>query len=147
MPPPPPQPPSAIVQASGPTDPRQRLINSVRQYVHMDNMVERFNAQAANARELRSKHETETIQLLKQLGLHKSTLQISGGTLHLAQRRVPGSLTWGYLEREIPAWASSAGFSAAQSASLLRWLQEHRDMKETESLIKKESKAADPEMQ
>jgi hypothetical protein len=129
-------PPAAIVQATSPTDPKQRLITAVRGYVHMDNLVESFNAQAANAREVRSKHEETAITLMKQLGLQKSTLQISGGTLQLTQKKTPAGLTWTYLEREIPAWATAAGLKPTQAAGLLKWLQDHREIKEVEALKK-----------
>lgn len=132
-------PASAIVQAASPSDPKQRLITAVRGYVHMDNLVENFNAQATNARELRAKHEAEVISLMKQLGLQKSTLQISGGTLQLTERRTPAALSWTYLEREIPAWATSAGLRPNQAAGLLAWLHDHREIKETE-VLKKGSK-------
>jgi len=129
-------PPSTIVQVTSPTDPRQRLITAVRQYVHMDNLVESFNAQATNARELRNKHEGEVIGLMKQIGLQQSVIKVSGGTLQLAQKKSPGPLTWGYLEREVPAWATANGLKPTQAASLIAWLQKHRDVRETEYLKK-----------
>lgn len=108
----------------------------------MDNLVESFNAQAANAREVRAKHEEDVISLMKQLGLQKSTLQISGGTLQLTQKKTPAGLTWGYLEREIPAWATATGLKPTQSAGLLKWLHDNREMKEVEAL----KKGSKPEM-
>lgn len=132
-------PPSSIVPVTSPTDPKQRLITAVRSYVHMDNLVESFNAQAANARELRAKHESDVIGLMKQLGLQKSTLQVSGSTLQLAQKKTPAALSWSYLEREVPAWATSAGLKPTQAAGLLKWLQDHREVKEVE-MLKKGSK-------
>lgn len=131
-----PAPPTQIVQATSATDPKQRLITAIRGYIHMDNLVESFNAQATNAREVRSKHEADALTLIKQLGLQRSTIQVSGATLQLAQRRTPGTLTWGYLEREIPAWATQAGLKPSQAASLIAWLQDHRETKETEYLKK-----------
>lgn len=103
----------------------------------MDNLAESFNQQAMNARALRSKHETDAIALMKQLGMSESTIQLTGGTqLTLAQRRAPANLTWSYLEREVPAWASRAGLTPVQSAALIKWLQEHREVKQTEYLKK-----------
>lgn len=133
----PPQQSTQLVQATSATDPRQRLITAIRGYVHMDNLVESFNAQATNAREVRAKHESDAVALIKQLGLQASTIQVSGGaTLQLASRRNSGSLTWGYLEREIPAWATQAGLKPTQAAGLLKWLQDHRDVREVEYLKK-----------
>ncbi len=102
----------------------------------MDNLVENHAAQAANARTMRAKHEKDTIDLMKQMRLDKSTIQVSGASLTLQKKAVPGTLTWGYLEKEIPAWATHTGITAAQSASLVKWLHDHRELKETESLKK-----------
>ena len=117
-------------------DPKQRLIDSIRGWIHMDNLVENHAAQAANARTLRAKHEADAIDLMKQMRLDKSTIQVSGASLTLQKKTVPGGLTWGYLEKEIPVWAAHAGITVAQSHSLIKWLHEHREVKETESLKK-----------
>jgi hypothetical protein len=115
---------------------KQKLIEAIRGWVHMDNLYENHAAQASNARALRAKYEKEAITLMKQLHLEASTIQISGGSLALQKRATPTSLSWGYLNKEIPAWATSTGISPTQSQSLLRWLHEHRESKEVESLKK-----------
>jgi hypothetical protein len=103
----------------------------------MDNLAESFNQQAMNARSLRAKHEADAIALIKQMGMTASTFQLTGGAqLTLAQRRTPANLTWGYLEREVPVWASRAGLTPVQSAALIKWLQEHREVKQAEYLKK-----------
>lgn len=102
----------------------------------MDNLAESFSHQASNARHVRAKHEADAIALMKQLGLAESTIQVSGATLQLIKKTTPGGLTWGYLEKEIPAWATRSGLTPAQSQSLLTWLQAHREPKETEYLKK-----------
>jgi hypothetical protein len=117
-------------------DPKQRLIDSIRGWIHMDNLVENHAVQAANARALRAKHEKDAIELMKQMRLDKSTIQVSGASLTLQKKTAPGALTWTFLEREISAWATRAGISAAQSQSLVKWLHDHREIKETESLKK-----------
>jgi hypothetical protein len=123
-------------------DNRTRLIQVIRGWVYMDKLVESHQAQAINAREVRSKHETEAIGLMKQMGLAASTIQVSGASLKLATKHEPGALTWTYLEREIPAWAAQSGVSSAQAASLIKWLQDHRDTKEKEILKKTVTKTA-----
>lgn len=117
-------------------DNRTRLIQAIRGWVHMDNLAESFQTQATNAREVRSKHETEAIGLMKQMGLAASTIQVSGASLQLTTKREPGALTWTYIEREIPAWAAQSGVGPAQAASLIKWLHDHRDAKEKEILKK-----------
>ena len=117
-------------------DPKQRLVAAIRGWVHMDNLAESHQRQAINARTVRAKHETEAIGLMRQLGLTKSKIQVSGAELHLASHRTVAPLSWKYLEREVPAWAASVRLPAEQARGLLKWLQEHREYKETEELEK-----------
>ena len=117
-------------------DPKQKLIQSIRGWVHMENLAETLNHQATNARKLRAQHESDAIGLIKKLGLSKSTIQISGASLQLAARKEKGALSWTYLEKEVPAWAAKTGIPAEKAASLLVWLQEHREAKDTEYLKK-----------
>ena len=118
------------------SDPKQRLIQSIRGWVHMENLAETLNHQATNARKLRTKHEEDAIGLIKQLGLSKSTIKISGASLQLAARKEKGALSWTYLEKEVPAWAAKSGVPAEKAAGLLVWLQEHRESKDNEYLKK-----------
>ena len=117
-------------------DPKQRLIDAIRGWIHMDNLLENHNAQAANARTLKNKHEADAIALMKQMRLDKSTIQVSGASLILQKKATPGALSWGYLEKEIPTWATRTGITAVQSQSLIKWLHDRREIKETESLKK-----------
>jgi hypothetical protein len=115
---------------------RQQLGTTIRDWIHMDNLVENHLAQAANAREIRTKHEMESIALIKQLGLDKSTIRVSGAMLSLQKKATPAALSWGYLEKEIPVWATRSGVTVAQSASLIKWLHDKRETKEVEFLKK-----------
>lgn len=117
-------------------DPKQRLIDAIRGWIHMDNLLENHAAQASNARALKSKHEADAIELMKQMRLDKSTIQVSGASLTLQKKAAPAALTWGYLEKEIPAWAKQNRIGDAQVQSLTRWLHDHREVKESESLKK-----------
>ena len=117
-------------------DSKKQLIDAIRGWVHMDNLLENHTAQASNARNVRAKYEKEAIALIKQLHLDTSTIQISGGKLILQKKSTLGSLSWGYVEKEIEAWAKSANISPTQSKSLIQWLHDHRERKELESLKK-----------
>jgi len=118
------------------TDPKQQLAAAIRGWIHMDNLTESFTKQASNARALRNQHEEESIRLIKSIGLQNSTIKVSGAELKLESKKVTTGLSWSYLEKEIPAWATKSGLTAVQSASLIKWLQSHRDTKEIESLKK-----------
>lgn len=106
----------------------------------MDNLLESHTAQATNARNLRAKYEKEAIAIMKQMQLDKSTIQVSGASLVLQKKTTPNALSWTYLEKEIAAW----GLNPTQTQSLLKWLHEHRELKETESLKKIGLKPSQP---
>jgi hypothetical protein len=123
-------------------DPKKQLSTAIRDWIHMDNVAEVHAKQAANARELRAKHEATAIQLIKQMNLTKSTIKVSGASLQLASRKANAALTWTFLEREVAAWAASQSPSpspsaaAKQAQSLMTWLQGHRDVREAEYIKK-----------
>ena len=73
---------------------------------------------------------------MKQMRLEKSVIQVSGASLSIQRKSAPAVLSWGYLEKEIAAWATHSGIGATKSLSLIRWLHEHREIKQTESLKK-----------
>jgi hypothetical protein len=102
----------------------------------MDNLVESLNKQATNARALRSKHETEAIGLMQQMGITGSTIQISGSSLQIKHQRTPGGLTWSFLEKETAAWAAANGIPVGKAAGLLKWLHDHREIRECDVLQK-----------
>jgi hypothetical protein len=127
---------SIVPAAAAASDPKSRLVRAIRGWIHMDNIAETHQRQAIQARELRAKHEEEAVALMRELGLTKSTIQVSGAKLQLAHKKSSAALTWGYLDREVAAWASSARLTPTQSASLIKWLHDHREIKETEYLKK-----------
>lgn len=118
------------------SDSRARLATAIRGWIHMDNLAETHNRQAMNARSLRAKHEADAIALMKEMRLDKTTIQVSGASLQIATRRASAPLTWAYLEREAAAWGSAAHLSPTQIQGLVHWLQEHREVKETEYIKK-----------
>ena len=125
-------------------DPRVRLATAIRGWIHMDNLAETHNRQAMNARTLRAKHEADAITLIKEMRLDKTTIQVSGASLQIAKRRASEPLTWTFLEREAAAWGSAAHLSPTQIQGLVKWLQEHREVKETEYIKKMTGAEAAP---
>lgn len=116
------------------TDLKSRLVQAIRNWVHANNYVETHQRQALNFRKERAGHEADSIALMKQMGLTGSIIQISGAKLQIGRRVVPAGLTWGYLEREIGSWAAHSGMSATSAADLMKWLHDHREVKEVEYL-------------
>ena len=117
-------------------DSKQKLTTAVRGWIHMDNLVESFTKQATNARNLRTKHEDEAIQMMKTMGISSSTIQVSGASLQIVKRKSVSGLTWGFLDKEIAAWATTQHISPTQVQGLLKWLHDHRETTITENLKK-----------
>jgi len=117
-------------------DSKQKLATSIRGWIHMDNLVESFTKQASNARTLRSKHENDAIQTMKQMGLASSTIQVSGASLQIMKRKSISGLTWGFLDKEVAEWATTHNISPSQVQSLMQWLQDHRENTQVEYLKK-----------
>lgn len=117
-------------------DTKRLLGEAVRSWIHMDNLCENHAVQASKAREMRAKHEQDAITYIKALNYEKSTIQVSGAVLELQTKSVASAPTWGFLEKEIAAWSATSGVTSAQTQSLLKWLQAHREIKEVEHLRK-----------
>lgn len=117
-------------------DPKQKLATSIRGWIHMDNLADSLTKQAANARTLRAKHENDAIQTMKTLGVAASTIQVSGTSLQIVKRKTVSGLTWGFLDKEIAAWATTQNISPIQVQSLQKWLHEHREYTVSETLKK-----------
>jgi hypothetical protein len=121
------------------SDPKTQLTTAIRGWVHFDNLAENLHRQTLNARELRAKHEGDALRILHQLRMTGSTIQIADAQLQVSTRREPANLTWSYLEEQVPRWGTHAGISPLQVQSLMRWLQDHREVKEKEYLKKTRS--------
>lgn len=115
---------------------KEQLTDAIRNWTHMNNLYEHHSAQANNARSLRAQHEAEVIRKLHELNMERSTIRVTGATLKLAVDTTPAPITWGLLEKEVPAWAAHTGLPSSKAAELIRWLQANRGAKERECLKK-----------
>lgn len=115
---------------------KEQLTDAIRNWTHMNNLYEQHLAQANNARALRAQHEAEVIRKLHELHMERSTIRVTGATLKLAVDTTPAPITWGLLEKEVPAWAAHTGLPPSKAADLIRWLQANRGAKERECLKK-----------
>ena len=111
-------------------DSKQQLTTAIRNWIHMDNLYENHAAQASNARALRATHEAEVIRLMKELRLEHSTIRVTGGALNLHRESTPAPITWSLLDKEMPAWITHAGLPPNKSGELMKWLHDHRGVRE-----------------
>ena len=115
--------------------PTPELIESVRHYVHFDNLAESLTKQVANARTLRSEYETKVLTLLDNSGMRNAVLQINGGTLQRSSKSKPTDLSWSFLEENLQAYFKTKGKSD-ETATIMEFIQQRRGAKTVEFLKK-----------
>lgn len=128
------QTPSAIT-AAFPKTPQTELVESVRHWVHFDNLAESLTKQVSNARTMRSNFEDRILKLLESNGMPNAVLQITGATLQRATRTKSVDLSWTYLETNLHDYYKSKG-KPDETAAILEFLQSHRGVKATDYLKK-----------
>lgn len=121
--------------------PTPELIESVRHYVHFDNLAESLTKQVTNARTLRSEYETKVLTLLDGSGMRNAVLQINGGTLQRSSKTKPTDLSWTFLEENLHAYYKAKGKSD-EAPMIMEFIQQRRGAKTVEFLKKTSAEAA-----
>lgn len=115
--------------------PTPELIESVRHYVHFDNLAESLTKQVTNARTLRSEYETKVLTLLDGTGMRNAVLQINGATLQRSSKTKPTDLSWSFLEEHLHAYYKTKGHPD-ETTAILEFIQQRRGAKTVEFLKK-----------
>ncbi len=113
----------------------QDLTNAVRHWVHFDNLTETLNKQVTNARSMRSKYETEVLDIMERQNIKQATIKITGANIQCASRFKPNDLTWGFLEEQLHQYFKSTG-KRDETTEMVSFLQQRRVGKTTEYLKK-----------
>jgi len=121
--------------------PTPELIESVRHYVHFDNLAESLTKQVTNARTLRSEYETKVLTLLDTTGMRNAVLQINGATLQRSSKSKPTDLSWTFLEENLHAYAKAKG-KPDETPAILEFIQQRRGAKTVEFLKKTSAEAS-----
>jgi hypothetical protein len=121
--------------------PTPELIESVRHYVHFDNLAESLTKQVTNARTLRSEYETKVLTLLDTTGMRNAVLQINGATLQRSSKSKPTDLSWTFLEENLRAYSKAKG-KPDETTAILEFIQQRRGAKTVEFLKKTSAEAA-----
>lgn len=109
-----------------PTSTQAELVESVRHWVHFDNLAESLQKQVTNARNMRSGFEDKILNHLDTTGLRNAVLQINGATLTRATRPKTTDLSWGFLESTLHEFFKSRG-KPDETAAILEYIQGKRD--------------------
>ncbi len=125
---------SLVVQE--PTN-QQRLQQSVRAWVHYDNLENTFNKQAQNARTQKQVHEKEIQDILFVMKQSAAILEVNGARLQFQRKETKSNLSWSWLQEQLKAWWGQNPTMNVKSADdLFKYLQMRRSIKITETLEK-----------
>jgi len=126
---------SLVVQESlaQPT-PQQRLQQSVRAWVHFDNLTNTFNKQAQNARAQKQIHEKEIQDILSAMNQSTAILEVNGARLQFQRKETKSNLSWSWLQEQLRAWFTSSESRGKANQELFKFLQDRRSVKISESL-------------
>jgi hypothetical protein len=115
--------------------PNAELIDSVRHWVHFDNLAETLTKQVTNARNMRNSFEEKIMKLLDAAGLKNAVLQLNGATLQKQTKFKASDLTWGFLEEQLKDYYASKG-KPDESKQILEFMHKRRGGKSVDSLKK-----------
>jgi len=114
--------------------PQQRLQQSVRAWVHFDNLANTFNKQAQNARTQKQIHEKEVQDILFAMNQSTAILEVNGARLQFQRKETKSNLSWSWLQEQLRAWFSSTESRGKSNEDLFRFLQGRRSTKILDTL-------------
>ena len=114
---------------------QQRLQQSVRAWVHYDNLANTFNKQTQNARTQKQIHEKEIQDILFAMKQSEAVLEVNGARLQFQRKETKSNLSWSWLQDNLRAWFSSET-RGKTADDLFKYLQMRRSTKITETLEK-----------
>jgi hypothetical protein len=114
--------------------PQQRLQQSVRAWVHFDNLANTFNKQAQNARTQKQIHEKEVQDILFAMNQSTAILEVNGARLQFQRKETKSNLSWSWLQEQLRAWFSSSESRGKSNEELFRFLQGRRSTKISDTL-------------
>jgi hypothetical protein len=109
-----------------PPSPSTDLVDSVRHWVHFDNLAESLQKQVTNARTMRTTFEDKILTHLEAGPMKGAVLQITGATLQKATRPKTTDLSWSFLETSLHEYHRAKG-KPDETKALLEFLQSKRD--------------------
>jgi len=126
-------PPNTIVKQSNTNN--ADLIDSVRHWVHFDNLAEALSKQITNARNMRNNFEDKILKLLEAPGLKNAVLQLNGANLQKQTKFKASDLTWGFLEEHLHEYHKAKG-KPDDTKLIVEFLQKNRGGKHVDYLKK-----------
>ena len=114
--------------------PKTELIDSVRHWVHFDNLAETLGKQVTNARQMRKTFEEKIIRTLDTSGMKSAVLQINGATLQRKTEFKARDLSWSLLEEQLHEFFK--GKPRDDTNAIIEFIQSRRGGKTSEYIQK-----------
>jgi hypothetical protein len=111
------------------------LVDSVRHWVHFDNLAESLQKQVTNARTMRGTFEDKILRHLEATSMRGAVLEITGAKLQRATRPKTTDLSWSFLETTLHDFYKTRG-KPDETTAVLEFLQTKRDTKQIPYLKK-----------
>ena len=118
---PPPQDAGAIVNQ------QQLFQKNVRSWVHYNNLTKSHTQQAGNARKLRDGYEHEIESYLNQKKMMNARIQITGGSIHVAEEKTPPSLSIQMLETILPKYYAMNHASEDETQKIIKFIKQYKE--------------------
>lgn len=127
------EPPNTIVKQNS------ELIETVRHWVHFDNLAENLTKQVMNARSMRNSFEEKVLKILDSSGMNSAILHLKGATLQKQTKFKASDLTWGFLEEQLKEYYKQKN-KVDETAQVMEFIQKNRGGKNVDYLKKTFSK-------
>lgn len=122
----------------------QALANSVRNWVHYDNLTTSLSKQSQNARRVRDDFEAKIMNLLTEHNMENATIQIQGGKLMILEEKhsQPWTLSRleealkGYFSQPVALRAAPAAAPEQHVSSIMKYLRMNKGVEITKRLKK-----------
>ena len=115
----------------------QDLSNSVRNYVHYDNLATSLYRQTVNARKMRDDFEDRILQNLRTNNMENAIIQIAGGRLVVHEERHNQPITLGRMEELLHAYFVSRNMPD-DTQNIIKFMKKQRGY-EVVKRLKKQS--------
>jgi hypothetical protein len=116
------------------------LADSVRSWVHFDNLASSLQKQATNARNVRDGYEDKILQTLITNRMEDAIIQIHGGKLSIHEEKHSLPLTFGRLEDMLHSYYNERRLKDLNvpddTPDIIKFIRKHRDVEVKKKLKK-----------
>jgi hypothetical protein len=120
--------------AGGGGGPLQQLGNLIRYWVHYDNVLQRLNKEAKEARDHRKNYETQILQGIREAKLANPVIQITGGRILVSEERNTAPLSLKSLELLLHQYHRMKPGRPDETKDIMNFVKANRTVEVAETL-------------